>query len=211
MHKVPETIKTGQTAVREAARVLRESGVIVYPTETLYGLGALATDRKAVTKISRVKRRPGKKVLPIIVGNLSQAKKHFMFSKTDLRLAKHFWPGPLSLILKIKSPEIKRALKSKDAVVRFSSGVVASEIALLSGAPIVSTSANISGHSGCFTVSAVKRQFANSAAKPDLYVDGGRLRRSPPSTIIRTQNSKITAIREGKVKIKTLEEFLKIP
>ncbi len=194
--------------VKEAVSVLKESGVIVYPTETLYGLGALATDREAVKKIFKIKKRPAEKLLPVIVGSVNQTQRYFELSKLELKLARRFWPGPLSLILKTKSAKIERALGSKYVAVRFSSNRLASAIARCAGAPVISTSANISGKSGCFTLSAVKRQLAYFAAKPDLYIDGGRLKKSPPSTVIRMHGKKLGLIREGKIKLASVGKAL---
>jgi len=200
-----------EVKIKETISILKGGGVIVYPTESLYGLGALATDREAVKKIFKIKQRPLGKMLPVIVGSLNQAQRYFVLSKTDLKLARRFWPGPLSLVLKTKSKKIERALNSKyvDVAVRLSASRFASAVAKRAGAPIVSTSANISGKPGCFTVSAAKKQFTHTTIKPDLYIDGGRLKKSPPSTVIRIRGSKIITFREGKIKIKTLEKFLK--
>jgi L-threonylcarbamoyladenylate synthase len=207
---MPKILRAGQTAAKAAAKVLRNGGTVIFPTETLYGLGGLATDREAVKKIIRMKKRTSGKILPVIVGSLNQAQRYFVFTKTDLKLARHFWPGPLSLVLKTKSKKIRNALNSDYIAVRFSASRFASDVARYAMAPIISTSANISGKPGCFTVAAVLKQFTLSTVKPDLYVDGGRLKKSSPSTVIRTRGSKITISREGKIKIKMLEKFLKL-
>lgn len=198
-----ETVK-----VKKAVSILKGGGVVVYPTETLYGLGALATDRGAVKKIFKIKQRPSEKLLPVIVGSLNQAQRYFVLSKTDLKLARRFWPGPLSLVLRTKSKKIERALNSKYVAVRFSASRFASAVAKRAGAPIVSTSANVSGKPGCSTVSAAKKQFTYTVIKPDLYIDGGRLKKSSPSTVIRTRGSKITVLREGKIPVKVLKRVL---
>jgi L-threonylcarbamoyladenylate synthase len=205
---MPETIKTGRVAGQRASEILKAGGIVVYPTETMYGLGALATNHEAVNKIFQIKQRPPEKLLPVIVCSFNQAQKYFMFSKTDLKLARRFWPGPLSFVLKTKSKKVRAALKSAYVAVRFSSGRLAASIARCAGAPIVSTSANISGKPGCFTLSAVKKQFTHTAIKPDLYIDGGQLKKSLPSTVIRTKDSKMITFREGKIPVKVLRRIL---
>jgi len=197
--------KMSKTEIKEAVYILKNGGVVVYPTETLYGLGALATDKKAVKKIFKIKKRDSNKLLPVIVGSLNQAKRYFVFNKTDLRLARRFWPGPLSLILKTKSKRIEHILDSKYIAVRFSANNLAAAIAKSAGAPITSTSANISGDSDCFTISAVKKQFALASVKPDIYINGGRLKKTRASTIVNAKGSKITILREGKISRKLLE------
>ena len=187
---------------------MKRGGAIVYPTETQYGLGALATDSDAVKKIFLIKQRSAKKILPVIVCDLAQARRYFIFSKLDLHLAKKFWPGPLSLILKTKSKKIKAALKSDEIAVRVSSNPLATSVARYADAPIVSTSANISGKPPRRTLREIKKQFRDSPTQPDFYVSGLRSASSLPSTIIRTHGKKINIVREGKISIQTVKNFL---
>jgi L-threonylcarbamoyladenylate synthase len=191
-----------QILARKAAAILKRGGTLVYPTETQYALGALATDRHAVRKIFLIKQRPSKKILPIIAGDLVQARSYFIFSKLDLRLAKKFWPGPLSLILKTKSAKIKAALGSDLIAVRVSSNRIAASLARRAGAPIVSTSANISGKAPQRTLRLIKKQFRGSPTQPDFFLGGLRSSSSTPSTIVRTRGGKIEIVREGKIDIR---------
>jgi L-threonylcarbamoyladenylate synthase len=196
-----ETVKKDGSGIECALGVLRRGGTVVFPTETLYGLGAMSTDSEAVKKIYLIKKRPQEKLLPVIVGSMGQAKKFFVLSRNDLKLAGIFWPGPLSLVLKTRSKRLIKALGNDLLAVRFSADPFAAKLAELCGAPIISTSANMSGKPGCFTVAAVKRQFARSkgSEQPDLFLDGGTLKKSPPSTIVRVEKNKLSLIREGKI------------
>jgi L-threonylcarbamoyladenylate synthase len=196
--------------IEEALEVLAHGGTIVFPTETLYGLGALATHKAAVRKVYSIKRRPKEKLLPVIIGDLVQAKKYFIFNKNDQALAKKFWPGPLALVVRTKSKKISAALGSELLAVRYPANPLAASLAKLSGTPIISTSANISGQPGCFTIAAVKKQFAHvkGTHQPDLFLDGGRLKKSLPSTIVKTKKDSLIVIREGAVNIKEVRKAL---
>lgn len=194
--------------IKKAVAIMKQSGAIVYPTETQYGLGALAVDADAVKKITQIKQRPSEKIFPVIACDLAQARKYFFFSNLDLQLAKKFWPGPLSLILKTKSKKIKAALQSDEIAVRVSSNRIATSIAQLAGAPIVSTSANISGKPPRRTLAEIKKQFRDSPIQPDAYVSGLLSKATLPSTIIRTKNGKIKVVREGRISIQTIKDFL---
>jgi L-threonylcarbamoyladenylate synthase len=203
-----ETVKDNKSGIEEALKTLERGGTVVFPTETLYGLGAISTSAEAVKKIYLIKKRPADKLLPVIVGSMEQARKYFILNGNNLKLAKKFWPGPLSLILKTKSKKLAAVLGKDILAVRFSANPLATKLAELSGAPIISTSANISGKSGCFTIAAVKRQFTGPD-KPDLFIDAGGLKNSLPSTIVQAEENKVVIIREGKISLERIIEALK--
>jgi L-threonylcarbamoyladenylate synthase len=188
--------------LKQAGAVLADGGTVVFPTETLYGLAAMATNSAAVRKVYAIKCRSREKLLPVIVGSFSQAKKYFIFSRAELALAKKFWPGPLSLVLATRSRALAAAVGSDRVAVRYSASTVAARLALLAGAPITATSANVSGKPGCFTVLSAKRQLGHVSgrhASPDMFLDGGKLKQSLPSTIIRVKRNCIITIRDGAV------------
>ncbi|MFA4873186.1 MAG: L-threonylcarbamoyladenylate synthase [Patescibacteria group bacterium] len=88
--------------LRVALRVLREGGVVAFPTETSYGLGGDWTNPKVHMKVRRIKQRPQGKPLSVIVASRSMAERYVVFSPVARRLARHYWPGPLSLVLPLK-------------------------------------------------------------------------------------------------------------
>jgi L-threonylcarbamoyladenylate synthase len=187
--------------MKQALKILSDGGVIVFPTETLYALGAVATKNKAVKKVYSIKKRPQERLLPVIVGSMEQAKEYFILSGKNLALAKKFWPGPLSIILESRSQKLMKSLGSRFLAVRYPASTIASSLAISSGAPIVSTSANISGMPGCVSIAAIKKQFAAYPAspRPDLFMDAGLLKRSLPSTIVQIRKGQLVFIREGKI------------
>jgi L-threonylcarbamoyladenylate synthase len=149
-------------AIKRAAEVLSGGGTVVFPTETLYGLAAMATNKAAVQKVYAIKHRPREKLLPVIVGSFAQAQQYFIFSREELTLARRFWPGPLTLVLKTRSKKLAATVGGNRVAVRYSANAVAARLALCAGAPITATSANVSGKPGCFTITSVKRQFGRA-------------------------------------------------
>ena len=190
--------------IKRAGEVLSRGGTVVFPTETLYGLAVMATNKKAVEKVYAIKCRPREKLLPVIVGSFAQAQKYFIFSRVELALARRFWPGPLTLVLKTRSKKLAVAVGGNYVAVRWSANTIAARLAICAGAPITSTSANISGKPGCFTIASVKRQLG-ARVDPDLFLNDGTLKRSLPSTIVRVRRGRISVLREGKISTKELK------
>jgi len=127
-------------------RELLRGGLVIYPTETFYALGCLATMHGAVEGVVRAKGRPGDKPLPLIVSDWDMVRRFVRLRGTELVLARQFWPGPLSIVADVDasiSPlACDRACRS---AVRMSPHPVASALCRLAGAPLVSSSANLSG------------------------------------------------------------------
>lgn len=190
--------------IKKAVDVLKKGGVIVFPTETAYGLAADATNSKAVRRVFEVKERAMGKNPPLIVSSFAMAERYVDMHPKLWALAQKHWPGPLS----IKAPVKKGAKFAKEVVrregtvtLRYTSGKVAAALARRLKKPIVATSANRSKMPTCFDIETVKDQLR---IEPDFYLDGGKLKPGAVSTIIREKRGKIVVLREGKIKRKAL-------
>jgi L-threonylcarbamoyladenylate synthase len=146
--------------------------------------------------------------LPLIAADFSVVKKYFKMSAPELKLVKKYWPGPLTIILKIKTQTTKHkkcfAKKVRESglvAVRVSPHKIARALAAAAGGFIVSTSANISTKPECFSVAEIKKQFKNSRSKPDLVLDAGCLKKSKPSTIVKVEKGKVVILRQGVIKL----------
>ena len=183
-----------------AVRVIRRGGVIVYPTETAYGLGVDATSPRAVQKIFSIKGRSGKKPLPLIAASQSMAEKFFYFSSAERALAHRYWPGPLTLLLRPRR-QFPRGVAGRDGrvAVRVSGSALARAFSARLGKPITATSANRSGGKTCYSISCVRRGLR--APAPELILDGGTLPRRKPSTIILVTKKSVRVLRQGSVKL----------
>jgi L-threonylcarbamoyladenylate synthase len=184
-----------------ALEVLSKGGIIVYPTETSYGLGCDFYNTKAREKIYKIKKRDKKSPLSVIVPDIVAASYLVDFSDASRRLALENWPGPLTLILPYKYCKLQEHCDDYLAL-RVSSHPIADDLANNFGKPIVATSANISNSSDCYTPEDVKEQFQDSKIKPDLFINDGKLPRRSASTIIKFVGDKGEIIRQGDIKIK---------
>ena len=177
-------LPASEAAVAAAARVLAEGGLVAFPTETVYGLGADAANPAAVAGIYRAKGRPAFNPLIAHVGDLTAARRIARFDAAAAALAEAFWPGPLTLVL----PKADHcavadlATAGLDTVaVRIPAHPVAREILRVFGGPVVAPSANISGHVSPTTAAHVQSDLAG---RIDLIVDGGPVAVGVESTII---------------------------
>jgi L-threonylcarbamoyladenylate synthase len=171
-------------AVAAAARVLAEGGLVAFPTETVYGLGADAANPAAVAGIYRAKGRPAFNPLIAHVGDLADARKIARFDAAATALAEAFWPGPLTLVLpKTENCAVADlATAGLDTVaIRIPAHPVAREILRAFGGAVVAPSANISGHVSPTTAAHVQSDLAG---RIDLIVDGGAVNVGVESTIV---------------------------
>ncbi|SFM07886.1 L-threonylcarbamoyladenylate synthase [Desulfomicrobium norvegicum] len=125
---------------------LARGGLVIYPTETFYALGCLATMHQAVEKIISAKGRPADKPLPLIVSDWEMAERFLRLTKAEEELARKFWPGPLSIVAEV-DPRVSPLAKDHTgrSAVRMSPHVIAARLCHEAGAPLVSSSANRSG------------------------------------------------------------------
>jgi L-threonylcarbamoyladenylate synthase len=177
-------IKADSGAVKAAAQSLAAGGLVAFPTETVYGLGADATDGNAVARLYAAKGRPSFNPLIAHVAGFAAAQKLARFDNTATRLANAFWPGPLTLVLpRAEScPVSDLATAGLDTIaVRVPNHPVARELMAAFGKPIVAPSANRSGHVSPTTAAHV---LADLRGQIDLIIDGGPTTVGLESTII---------------------------
>jgi L-threonylcarbamoyladenylate synthase len=192
----PERLDTEDTA--EAVRILREGGVIAFPTETFYGLGADARNEAAVEKIFRIKGRDFRNPLPLIVANENDLIPLVEEIPDAARLLmKRFWPGPLTLVFRASSSIPPRLTADTGKIgIRVSSHPVARLLAGMLGGPLTATSANLSGGPECSSAEAVMEALRDL---PDAVIDGGATPGGKGSTILDVTVSPPRVLREGAI------------
>jgi L-threonylcarbamoyladenylate synthase len=171
-------------AIADAARILREGGLVAFPTETVYGLGADATDDKAVARIFAAKGRPTFNPLIVHVADLAAAEEIVTFVPEARLLAEAFWPGPLTFVLPRKAGARVSLLVSAglDTVaVRVPFGDIPQQLLRAAGRPIAAPSANASGTISPTTAAHVAESLG---ARVDLILDGGPTKCGIESTVI---------------------------
>ena len=185
----PETL-------RLAGDILREGGLVAFPTDTVYGVGALAFDARAVESIYAAKARPVEKAIPVLIADLAElAKVTENIPEMAARLAARFWPGPLTLVLP-KHPRLPEAVSATPSVgIRIPDHSTALALLRLAG-PMAVTSANISGSPNPSTAQAVQSQLGG---RIPLILDGGETQGGVPSTVVDCTGAEPTILREGPI------------
>jgi L-threonylcarbamoyladenylate synthase len=184
-------------AIRAAGFLMKQGGVVVYPTETVYGLGCVPSDTDASQRVCEIKQRADKP-LPLICADIVAARKIVEMDSAAEKLAARFWPGPLTMVLPTK---VKYSMWVNHGAstlgVRVSPHPVASMLAKEAGGVIVSTSANISGDEPAISASEARDIFGN---KVDIIIDGGRSQGSESSTVVDLTGEEVWLLRKGPVK-----------
>ena len=187
-------------AVLRAAGVLRSGGVIVYPTDTLYGLGADAFSDAAAAKVYAIKARDPLKPIHCVVADMEMAAHYAELNDAARRIAEKFLPGPLTLILRKKpglSDGIARGIDTMG--IRIPKNEFCLELAKSFGKPYTATSANIAGMTSERSLEKISTQLGERGAGIDLWVDAGELPESAPSTIVNLVSGFPSIIREGAI------------
>jgi len=193
--------------IKEAANILKAGGLVIYPTETVYGLAADASNRSAVLKVFSAKQRPTNKPLSVAVKDLDQAEKLVYINNYARKLAEIFLPGPLTLILKKKAILPKELTAGSESLgIRIPDHPIALKLIELSG-PITATSANISEQPPPITAEEAKKQLGD---RVDFVLDGGECKIKQPSTVVDLSiEGEFKILREGAIPKQGIEEVLK--
>jgi len=191
--------------VTEALRVLREGGIVAYPTETFYGLAVDARSRAACDRLFELKGRPQERALPCIVSGVPQLEAVSRdLGKAALLLARRFWPGPLTLVVEAR-PGLAASSAEGGIAVRASGLRLARDLAEGLGAPVTATSANRSGSPPATTAEEVLSQLGSEL---DLLLDGGPCPGGLPSTIVDVRNTPPRLVRKGRVPFEEVERAI---
>ncbi|MFA6587968.1 MAG: L-threonylcarbamoyladenylate synthase [Patescibacteria group bacterium] len=187
--------------IQEALKLLLLGGVVVYPTDTAYGLAVDASNEEAIGKIFIMKQRI-QKPLPVLVENLKMAKKYVTIDIYVESLMKKYWPGAVTFILPSKNVLPKSlTLGLLTLGVRQADQAVAQALIKGLSRPITTTSANISGAGVFYSGQEVARHFGKFQIKPDLILDAGDIPEEPPSTIVDLSQKPPKILRTGSIKV----------
>jgi len=194
--------------IKNVAATVKKGGVVIFPTETLYGLGGKASDEEVLKKIYHIKRRSPMKPLPVMISNISEV--HGIISHFPERaklLADRYWPGPLTLVMK-SSPTVSPLITcGKDTVgIRIPANRIALDLLKAVGEPLAVTSANISREEDILTIDEIISYFEKEV---DIIVDGGSLTFGVSSTVVDITPASPVILREGKISSGEILSFLK--
>jgi len=190
----------------EAVRVLRDGGLVCYPTDTVYGIGAAAGDDAAVRRLFAVKGRPPDKPLPLLLADVSDAARVAEVTPLAKALATRFWPGALTIVMRKATSYRSLALAGGDTVaLRVPDHGLVRRIVRALGEPITGTSANRTGRRAPISAAEVAFQMGEMV---ELIIDGGQPRMRLESTVIDITHDKPEIVREGAVSRGEVEKAL---
>jgi len=198
-------VRATKTTVREAVHIIKEGGLVVYPTDTVYGLGCDPFNISAVKRVMKAKGR-WKKPLPVLVAALNNAEQIAWMTDDAYKLAKKFWPGALTLVLKKKPilPSVVTCGLSRVGV-RVPNHVIALRLIQLSGGSLIGTSANITGERSPRTAVEAAEQIGKHV---NLILDAGASPLGRDSTVLNLSSKKPRILRLGPIGVRDLTEVL---
>ena len=193
--------------VKKAAELIKQGKIVVFPTETVYGIGTNGLYENAVKRLFEVKQRPLDKPISLLVSNMEMVNLIAKdITETEYKIMENFFPGPLTIILKKKDivPDIVTA--GQDTVgVRMPAGEVARNLVEIAGVPIAAPSANITGEPSGTNLQEIRIKFEG---KVDLFIDGGISELGLASTIVQVIDGKPQILRQGSISLEEINKIL---
>lgn len=184
--------------MKQAVRVLEKGGIVAFPTDTVYGIGAMPFNRKAVRKLYKIKGRSNRKPIALLVSSKNEVKKFAGKIPSKAKsLMNRYWPGPLTLIFNKKS-SVPDFLTSKLSTIgiRMPKNKIALKLIKAAGGALAVTSANRSGGKPAVSAKEIK-----GLKGIDLVIDGGKCRIGVPSSVVAVSGNKLTVLRKGTLKL----------
>lgn len=197
------------TNLKEPAKIIREGGIVVFPTETVYGIGTNGLDEIAVKKLYEVKRRPLNKPISLLISNIEMVEKIAKnISELEYKIMESFFPGPLTLVLEKRKilPDILTA-NTNTVGVRMPNDEIARKLIEYAGVPVATSSSNISGKPSGTNIKDIQKDFEG---KVDYFIDNGESKSGIPSTVVKVINNEIQILRQGLISKEMIKDSLKI-
>lgn len=184
--------------LKEISEIIKNGGIVVFPTETIYGIGTNGLNKEAISRLYEVKQRPTSKPISLLVSSIEMVD---MVAKdiTDMeyKLMDKFFPGPLTIILKKKNIVPDNLTNNTDTVgIRMPDNIIAKKLIEYAKVPIATPSANISGKPSGTNIENIMEDFKD---KVDYYIDGGQSKLGIGSTIVKIENGYPLILREGSI------------
>ena len=196
-------ISCNNVGIQKAVQIINKGGIVIFPTDTVYGIGCDPYNQKGVLSLYKIKKREKTKPFPVIGYSKKELEKIAEFNDKAEKIAELFWPGPITLILKVKDENIRKSLGlGKKIAVRVPNNQCV--LSLLKECKLlVATSANISGTTSLTDPNDCKRDLNGY----DLLLDGGILSDDGESTIVEIDGNKLRIVRSGSVSEEELKKL----
>lgn len=191
--------------LKEPAEVIKQGGIVIFPTETVYGIGTNGMDVKAIERLYKIKERPYNKPISLLVSDLNMVNLVAKDITTlEYEIMRKFFPGPLTIILKKKNIVPDILTSGQDTIgIRIPSGKIARKLIEYVGKPIATSSANISGKPSKTNIKNVMEELEEQA---DYFIDGGKSEIGIASTVIQVINGIPNILREGSISIEEIKK-----
>ena len=196
-------VKANQQGIKPALKYLKAGKVVIYPTDTCYGLGADTSNLQAVKRMYAVKGRELYKPVHVIVADLKMAKKYAVVDKWSQKLFKKFMPAPITIVMQLRAGKGQswKILSAKTGTIGIAMSPNKTAMALVKkfGKPLTTTSANFAGEITAYSVNSLLKQYRRRKHQPDLILDGGTLPRRRPTTMVSVAGGRVKIFREGPI------------
>lgn len=193
--------------LRYPADIIKNGEIVVFPTETVYGIGTNGLNKDAVERLYKIKERALNKPISLLVSDFDMIEKVVKdISEIEYKIMKNFFPGPLTIILN-KKDIVPNLLTSGGSTVgiRMPDEEITRKLIGYAGVPIAAPSANVSGRPSGTYLQEIIKEFGD---KVDYYIDGGKSKIGISSTIVKAENNTIKILREGSISKKEIENSL---
>jgi len=204
------TKKGKDKVINETVKTLKNGGLVVFPSDTVYGLLVDATQEKAVEKLIEFKNRPPGKAVSVFVKDIEMMKQYSILTGKQNSLLKTILPGPFTVALQSKHKLVNK-LESETGTLglRIPDFALVNELVQLYGSPVTATSANLGGSNPHYSIDSFLHQLPkNKEVLIDLVVDAGKLARNKPSTVVDLTGDEIRTLREGEILFDKKDVFL---
>ena len=193
--------------LNKVAEILKNGGIVIFPTETVYGIGANAFNEQSVKRIYEVKNRPDEKPLSIMVSGIEEIEKYAIIQNdVERKIIETFMPGPITVILKKKPGVFDYISSGKDTIgIRIPDNKIILSILNRLKFPIVAPSANISGMPSGIELKGILKDFDG---KIEACIDGGKAEIGEGSTIVEVIDGKPVILRQGKITIREIQQAI---
>ena len=198
--------KIDYTKIKEPAEIIKKGGIVIFPTETVYGIGANGLDEKAVKKLYDIKQRPLNKPISLLVSDMNMVNEIAQdITELEYKLMENFFPGPLTIVLRKKDIVSDIVTAGQDTVgIRMPSGESAIKLIEYAKVPIATPSANISGKPSETNFNEIMEDFEN---RVDYFIDGGNSKLGIASTIVKVVDGIPYILRQGTITKEQIEEI----
>lgn len=199
--------KTDYTKLKEPAKIIKEGGIAIFPTETVYGIGTNGLNEEAVKQLYEVKQRPLNKPISLLVNSIDMIEEIAKdITDIEYELIKEFFPGPLTIILNKKDVVPNILTANQDTVgIRMPANKIAIKLTDYAGVPIATPSANISGRPSGTNIKDIMEDFDG---KVDYFVDEGPSKIGLASTIVKVEKGIPKILRKGAISEEQIKQIL---